>query len=61
MSTNPFEQKELSLLLNAVQSYKVQQEEQSASRKAKGWDTSEQSKRVQLLDEIEEKIFTLLD
>ncbi len=61
MSTNPFKQTELSLLLNAVQSYKLQQEKQAANRKAKGWDTTEQSKRVQLLDDIEEKLFTMLD
>lgn len=57
----PFDQNELSLILNAIQGYKLQQERQLSERNSQGYDTSEQAQRIQMLDDIEEKLFEILD
>lgn len=57
-----FNQQELNLILNAVQQFKLQQEKQlSIQNQTEDWNSSEQAKRTQILDTIEEKLFELLN
>lgn len=57
-----FNQQELNLILNAVQQFKLQQEKQlSIQNQTEDWNSSEQAKRTQILDIIEEKLFELLN
>lgn len=52
---------ELNTLIAAVQHYKRYSEKQVETRHQQGWDTQEQDQRIQTLDDIEEKLFDLLD
>ncbi|PID37760.1 MAG: hypothetical protein CR966_00460 [Pseudomonadales bacterium] len=56
-----FNQAELSLIMSALQVYKTQQENEEHGRKSEGLNTEKQHEVVQMLEDIEEKLYQHMD
>lgn len=55
-----FTREEVNTLLSAAQHYRRYTEKQVITREDQGWSTEEQAQRIQILDDIEEKLFDIL-